>query len=99
GLHEHRPERAMIRFLSFSLVILAGLAFNGPAQPSVSSGNVALLIGNANYSEGATLPVTLNDTRMLADEFRRNNFDVEVNENLGIQELRRTIGACMERIR
>jgi hypothetical protein len=100
GPHEHGPERAMTRFLSFSLIIVAGLAFNGPALPSASSGNVALFIGNANYSEGTTtLPVALSDTRTLADEFRRNNFDVEVKENLGVKELRRAVDAFVARIR
>src|SRR5436190_5407107 len=96
----HWPERAMTRFLSYSLIIVAGLAFNGPALPSASSGNVGLFIGNANYSEGATtLPVVLGDTRTLADEFRRNNFDVEVKENLGVKELRRAVDAFVARIR
>jgi lipoprotein NlpI len=89
-----------IRSSCFSLTLLAGLLFAAPALPSASSGNVALLIGNANYADGATtLPLALNDTRTLADEFRRNNFDVEVRENLGVDEMRRTIEAFMGRIR
>jgi formylglycine-generating enzyme required for sulfatase activity len=55
---------------------------------------VALIIGNANYSD-ATGPLSapVKDARALADEVRRNNFDIDVRENLSKDDMQRAIDA------
>ena len=61
---------------------------------------VALLIGNASYPDSSTpLSNTLNDARTLADEFRRSEFDVDLKENLGKEEMRAAINAFTGKIR
>ena len=53
---------------------------------------VALIIGNANYSDAsAPLPAAVKDARVLADEVRRNGFDVDLKENLSKNDMQRAI--------
>jgi formylglycine-generating enzyme required for sulfatase activity len=61
---------------------------------------VALLIGNASYPDASTpLSTTIKDTRSLAEELRRDEFDVDVKENIGKEEMRRAIDAFTGKIR
>ena len=79
-------------------IAAAVTAFSASAQQP--SGQVALLIGNANYPDSsAPLPTTVKDARLLADEFRRYNFDVDVKENLGKDEMQRAIDVFTGKIR
>ena len=79
-------------------IAVAVTAFSASAQQP--SGQVALLIGNANYPDSsAPLPTTVKDARLLADEFRRYNFDVDVKENVGKDEMQRAIDVFTGKIR
>jgi formylglycine-generating enzyme required for sulfatase activity len=61
---------------------------------------VALLIGNANYPDASTpLSTTIRDARTLADEFRRTEFDVDLKENVGREDMQRAIDAFIGKIR
>lgn len=61
---------------------------------------VALVIGNANYPDASTpLSTTIRDVRTVADEFRRSDFDVDIKENVGKDEMQRAIDAFMGKIR
>src|SRR6516165_7914259 len=61
---------------------------------------IALVIGNAAYTNAGTpLPTTIGDARSLAEELRRNNFDVEVRENIGQEDMRRAIDGFLGKIR
>ena len=61
---------------------------------------VALLIGNANYPDASTpLSTTIRDARALADEFRRTEFDVDLKENVGREEMQRAIDTFLGKIR
>ena len=66
------------------------------AHPALSQqpARVALLIGNANYPDASTpLSTTIRDARTLADEFRRTEFDVDLKENVGREDMQRAIDA------
>ena len=68
--------------------ILAGLLC-GPAQ---AERRVALVIGNASYGHHPKLPNVPNDAAAMAALFKAAKFDaVEVKENLGVAELRKTL--------
>src|SRR5882762_10343303 len=61
---------------------------------------VALIIGNASYPDTSTpLSTTIRDARTLAEEFRRSDFDVDLKENLGKEEMRVAIDAFMNKIK
>jgi uncharacterized caspase-like protein len=74
------------------LILCAG------AQPR--GARIALVIGNADYANaGTNLPTTIGDARSLAEELRRANFDVDVRENIGQQDMRRAIDGFIGKIR
>ena len=61
---------------------------------------IALVIGNAAYTNAGTpLPTTIGDARSLAEELRRNHFDVDVRENIGQEDMRRAIDGFLGKIR
>jgi formylglycine-generating enzyme required for sulfatase activity len=61
---------------------------------------VALVIGNASYPDASTpLSTTIKDTRSLAEELRRSEFEVDVKENIGKEEMQRAIDAFAGKIR
>src|SRR4051812_23845803 len=86
-----------VRFL-LSLAVL--LALTSVASPQQRSLRLALVIGNSNYPDAGTpLPTTVKDARMLADEFRRLDFNVDVQENVGKEEMKRAIDAFIGKIK
>ena len=73
------------------LILCAG------AQPR--GARVALVIGNAAYPDAGTpLPTTIRDARSFAEELRRDNFDVDIRENIGKEDMRRAIDAFISKI-
>ena len=83
------------------LVALSMLAT--PLFPVVAANaageRVALVIGNATYPDNETpLKEPLNDARDIADELKRDGFEVEVGENLGGDAMRRAIDKFYGRI-
>jgi uncharacterized caspase-like protein/Flp pilus assembly protein TadD len=87
-------------FLFLTFVIAAGTR-QVSAQPNVSQPSlVALLIGNANYPEnGVPLKEPINDAKDLAEELRRKGFDVDVQQNLSKDGLRRALDRFYANIR
>src|SRR5262245_46248115 len=88
---------ARLRFLLFLLMTLAmasattEVAAQSNAQQR-STGRVALLIGNSNYPDrGDPLKEPINDSRDLAEELRRLGFDVDVQQNLTKDAMRRAL--------
>jgi len=70
------------------------------ALPQQSAARVALVIGNANYPDASTpLSTTIRDARTLAEEFRRTDFDVDLKENIGKEDMQRAIDAFTGKIR
>ena len=79
-------------------VSAATLAVSTGAQQS--GDRVALVIGNAAYPDASTpLSTTISDVRAVAEEFRRDGFDVDLKENVGKEDMRRAIDAFTGKIR
>jgi hypothetical protein len=81
-----------IRFV-LPLILILPLA---PIVQSVAAENrgdrVALVIGNAKYPDAdAPLKEPINDAREVADELKRDGFDVDVGENLTGDGMRRAL--------
>src|ERR1700742_3899720 len=72
------------------LSLLVPVAFTGP---SFAAGErVALVIGNAKYPDAdAPLKEPINDARDVADELKRDGFNVDVGENLTGDGMRRAL--------
>jgi formylglycine-generating enzyme required for sulfatase activity len=61
---------------------------------------VALLIANANYPDAnPPLPTPIKDARALADELRRSDFEVDVKENVGKDDMQRALDVFYAKIR
>ena len=85
-------------FLLSLVVTTVMLAFSALSQQRPA--RVALVIGNASYPDASTpLATTLRDARTLADEFRRSEFDVDLKENAGKEDMRAAIDAFTGKIR
>jgi uncharacterized caspase-like protein/Tfp pilus assembly protein PilF len=83
-------RRMKIRFASFLILILS----IAPVVPSDAADNrgdrIALVIGNAKYPDAeAPLKEPINDVRDVADELKRDGFDVDIGENLTGDAMRR----------
>lgn len=69
-------------FVLIIAVALAGLATNS-SRAIEPTGKFALVIGNAKYPDSeAPLPEVVNDLQDMADELKRDNFEVETGSNL-----------------
>jgi hypothetical protein len=94
-------RRALLLFLLVTLV-MAAPSRDVAAQSNVtqrSAPRVALLIGNASYPDaGAPLKEPINDTKDLGDELRRQGFDVDVQQNLTKDAMRRALDQFYSRI-
>ena len=86
--------------LVFCLCVAVASAVLAHSALSQQPARVALLIGNANYPDASTpLSTTIRDARTLADEFRRTEFDVDLKENVGREDMQRAIDAFTGKIR
>ncbi|MGA6965729.1 MAG: caspase family protein, partial [Xanthobacteraceae bacterium] len=84
--------------------LLLGLIFGailvGGAQAQQRPGRVALVIGNAAYPDASIpLSTTIRDARTIAEELRRDEFEVDLKENLGKDDMQRALDAFMGKIR
>jgi lipoprotein NlpI len=72
-----------------------------PAVQAVAAGDrVALVIGNAKYPDAeAPLKEPINDAKDIADELKRNGFDVETGENLTGDTMRRALERLYARVK
>jgi formylglycine-generating enzyme required for sulfatase activity len=81
-------------------IALACVTLAAPASAQQRGNRVALIIGNANYPDANTpLGTTVRDARTLADEFKRLDFEVDIQENAGKEEMKRAIDAFNAKIR
>ena len=85
------------------LALLLILVFSvAPIAPSVAAGadRFALVIGNAKYPDAeAPLKEPINDARDVADELKRDGFNVEIGENLTGEAMRRAFDKLYGRIK
>src|SRR3954471_16935543 len=80
--------------MKIRLALLLTLLFSASSiAPSFAAGErFALVIGNAKYPDAeAPLKEPINDTRDIADELKRDGFDVDVGENLTGDAMRRAL--------
>ncbi|QWG13617.1 caspase family protein [Bradyrhizobium sediminis] len=87
-----------IRLALFLISVLSVI----PIVPSVAAGaeRFALVVGNAKYPDAeAPLKEPINDARAIADELKRDGFNVEVGENLTGDAMRRAFDKLYGRIK
>jgi formylglycine-generating enzyme required for sulfatase activity len=78
-------------------VLSATLSFSALSQQRTA--RVALVIGNANYPDASTpLSTTIRDARTVGEELRRSDFEVDLKENVGKEDMRRAIDAFTGKI-
>src|SRR5258708_6070392 len=92
--------------MSLRLVLLVpsilspGFLAVAPAVPSYAADRLALVIGNAKYPDAdAPLKEPVNDAREVADELKRDGFNVDVGENLTGDAMRRAFDKLYGRIK
>jgi formylglycine-generating enzyme required for sulfatase activity len=77
----------------------AATAVLAQAPGPTSSKRFALVIGNANYPDASSpVPMAVKDARSLAEELRRNDFDVDQRENANRETMRRAIDGFFAKI-
>src|SRR6202521_5748205 len=83
------------------LALLVTLVLSvAPKIPCVAAERFALVIGNAKYPDAeAPLKEPINDARDIADELKRDGFNVEVGENLTGDAMRRAFDRLYGRIK
>jgi Caspase domain/Tetratricopeptide repeat len=85
--------------LAFLLISILSLA---PIVPAGAAGadRFALVIGNAKYPDAeAPLKEPINDARDIAEELKRDGFNVEVGENLTGEAMRRAFDKLYGRVK
>src|SRR5260221_8225388 len=88
--------------MKIRLALLLTLIFSAASiAPSFGAGDrFALVIGNSKYPDAeAPLKEPINDARDIADELKRDGFNVEVGENLTGDAMRRAFGRLYGRIK
>jgi uncharacterized caspase-like protein len=84
------------------LVLLLALIFQvaSTAPSSAAADRYALVIGNAKYPDAdAPLKEPINDARDVADELKRDGFNVEIGENLTGDAMRRAFDRLYGKIK
>jgi lipoprotein NlpI len=84
--------------LALLLILVVSIA---PIARSWAAGErVALVIGNAKYPDAeAPLKEPINDAKDIADELKRDGFDVETGENLTGDAMRRALDRLYARVK
>jgi hypothetical protein len=91
-------------WLALLLVAFGGAGFAlaqapAPAPGAGSGKRIALVIGNAAYPDAsAPVPSAIKDARSLAEELKRNDFEVEEKENANRETMRRALDAFLAKI-
>jgi hypothetical protein len=85
-------RRMKIRFVLPFILILSFAQVIQPAVAQNRGDRIALVIGNAKYPDAdAPLKEPINDAHDVADELKRDGFDVDVGENLTGDGMRRAL--------
>jgi formylglycine-generating enzyme required for sulfatase activity len=89
-----------MRLLFWLCLSVVSAVLTTSALPQQRAARVALVIGNDSYPDASTpLSTTLKDARTLAEEFRRSEFDVDLKENVGKEDMQRAVDAFLGKIR
>jgi hypothetical protein len=87
--------------LLVSSIFSAAIFSVGSIAPSFAAGDrYALVIGNAKYPDAeAPLKEPINDARDVADELKRDGFNVDIGENLTGEQMRRAFDRLYGKIK
>jgi lipoprotein NlpI len=89
-----------IRLALLCMMILSVTPVAQSAAADDHGARVALIIGNAKYPDAdAPLKEPVNDAHDLADELRRDGFDVDIGENLSGEAMRRVLDRLYGKIK
>jgi hypothetical protein len=90
-----------IRLALLTPLIFSAAIFSASIIPSfAASDRYALVIGNAKYPDAeAPLKEPINDARDVADELKRDGFNVDVGENLTGEQMRRAFDRLYGKIK
>src|SRR5215831_981927 len=89
-----------MRLLFWLCLSVVSAVLTTSALPQQRAARVALVIGNDSYPDASTpLSTTIKDARTLAEEFRRSEFEVDLKENVGKEDMQRAVDAFMGKIR
>jgi formylglycine-generating enzyme required for sulfatase activity len=94
GLRSRIGRSGVLIFLAFLALSELLLAVRpGLAQNPIGAGRrFALLIANSRYPDAqGSLPTIVKDGRLLAEELRRGDFDVDLRENLRREDVQATL--------
>jgi tetratricopeptide (TPR) repeat protein len=84
--------------LALLLSLIVSVAWTVPS--SAAGDRFALVIGNAKYPDAdAPLKEPINDARQIADELKRDQFTVEIGENLTGDNMRRAFDRLYNKLR
>ncbi len=80
-------------------MLVTSILATAPVTRSAAADRFALVIGNAKYPDAdAPLKEPINDARDVADELKRDSFNVDVGDNLTGEGLRRAFDKLDGRI-
>ena len=88
--------------MKIRLALLVALSFSvASVAPSFAAGErYALVIGNAKYPDAeAPLKEPINDARDIAEELKRDGFNVDIGENLTSEQMRRAFDRLYGKIK
>jgi hypothetical protein len=87
--------------LALSVILVLSVApIGGPAAADSRGDRFALVIGNAKYPDAeAPLKEPINDARDVADELKRDGFNVDIGENLTGEAMHRAFDKLYGRIK
>ena len=89
-----------IRFALLAFLTLVATPISQSVAADKVAGRIALVIGNAKYPDAeAPLKEPINDARDVADELKRDGFDVDVGENLTKDGMRRALDRLYTKIK
>src|ERR1700752_3675014 len=84
--------------LALLLSLIVAVAWTVPS--SAAGDRFALVIGNAKYPDAdAPLKEPINDAREVADELKRDGFNVDIGENLAGEAMRRAFDRLYAKIK
>ncbi len=89
-------RKSGLTWLGVFIFLLTALV---PAPAQQDDRRIALVIGNADYPNAVEpLPNAIKDATAVAEEFRRLDFNVELKQNLGTDDLQAAVDAFVGRI-
>src|SRR6516162_10498706 len=86
--------------IRLTLLLTLALSAVSMAPSSAAGDRYALVIGNAKYPDAdAPLKEPINDARDVADELKRDGFNVDIGENLTGEAMRRAFDKLYGKIK